>query len=204
MSPYAWAKLLLLRDIGDTEVGGFGISAAPDLLAIEDIRLVQQVCTAVTVKFSDQSVADYFDQCVDQGLHPEQFGRIWIHTHPGNSARPSSTDEETFARCFGSSDWSVMLIVAAGGQTYARLHFRAGPGGDLELPVEIDFDLPFLASAQQSWQEEYAASVLLDLPAPVSRLSREYGDYLDEFLGPFGPALFPDELGAFRSLPGGA
>ena len=197
LSPYAWAKLLFLRDLGDTEVGGFGISATDDLLAIEDIRLVQQVCTAVTVKFSDPSVADYFDRCVDQGLRPEQFGRIWIHTHPGNSARPSSTDEETFARSFGAADWSVMFIVASGGQTYARLHFRAGPGGDLEFPVDVDFDMPFAASAQQAWQEEYYASVLFDPPAPVSHPSREYRDYLDEFLGPFGPALIPDELGPF-------
>jgi proteasome lid subunit RPN8/RPN11 len=200
LSPYAWAKLLLLRDIGDTELGGFGISAAEDFLAIEDIRLVEQVCTAVTVKFSDQSVADYFDQCVDQGLHPEQCGRIWIHTHPGNSARPSSTDEETFARCFGGSDWSVMLIVAAGGQTYARLHFRAGPGGDLELPVEIDYDLPFGEATHQAWRDEYDANVLVDRPVAESRPSREYRDYLEEFLGPFGPALFPDELGPFPFL----
>ena len=198
MSPYAWAKLLFLRDLGETEVGGFGVSPADDLLAIDDIRLVQQACTAVTVKFSDPSVADYFDWCVDQGLHPEQFGRIWIHTHPGNSARPSCTDEETFARCFGNSDWAVMLIVASGGQSYARLHFRAGPGGDLELPVEIDFDMPFGASAHTAWQEEYAANVLVDLsPLEGRRRTREHRDYLDEFLGPFGPALFPDELGPF-------
>ena len=36
-SPTAWAKLLYLRDLGDTEVGGFGISAADDLLYVEDI-----------------------------------------------------------------------------------------------------------------------------------------------------------------------
>ena len=198
LSPYAWAKLLFLRDLGDTEVGGFGISAADDLLAIEDIRLVDQLCTSFTVKFDDQSVADYFDRCVDQGLQPEQFARIWIHTHPGNSAKPSSTDETTFARSFGAADWSVMFIVASGGQTYARLHFRAGPGGDLELPVEVDFDLPFMASTQQAWREEYDASVLLDPPAPVSNhTSREYRDYLEEFLGPFGPALFPDEPDRF-------
>ncbi len=40
-SPTAWAKLLFLRDYGDTEVGGFGISASHDLLLINDIQLVQ-------------------------------------------------------------------------------------------------------------------------------------------------------------------
>src|SRR5262245_57885400 len=31
-SPTAWAKLLLMRDLGDTEIGGFGITPSNDLL----------------------------------------------------------------------------------------------------------------------------------------------------------------------------
>ena len=34
-SPTAWAKLFYLRDLGDTEVGGFGISDPDDLLYVE-------------------------------------------------------------------------------------------------------------------------------------------------------------------------
>jgi proteasome lid subunit RPN8/RPN11 len=142
LTPYAWAKLLFLRDLGETEVGGFGVSRPGDLLLVEDVHLVQQVCTPVTVKFDDQSVADYFDDQVDQGRTPEAFARIWIHTHPGDSPYPSAIDEETFDRCFGSADWSLMLIVARGGQAYARLQMSTGPGGELILPVEIDFEAP--------------------------------------------------------------
>ena len=40
--PPAWAKLLFLRDIGPTEIGGFGLAAAGDLLLIEDIALVER------------------------------------------------------------------------------------------------------------------------------------------------------------------
>ena len=43
-SPLAWAKLLFLRDFGDTEVGGFGIASDNDLLLIEDVQLVGQQC----------------------------------------------------------------------------------------------------------------------------------------------------------------
>ena len=75
-SPTAWAKLLFLRDLGDTEVGGFGISAADDLLYVEDIELVRQVCTGVSVAFDDQAVADFFDRQVDQGRRPEMCGRL--------------------------------------------------------------------------------------------------------------------------------
>ena len=94
-SPTAWAKLLFLRDLGDSEVGGFGISAADDLLLIEDVQLVRQVCTGVSVAFDDQAVADFFDRQVDEGRRPEQFARAWVHTHPGNSPQPSPTDEDS-------------------------------------------------------------------------------------------------------------
>ena len=159
LTPYAWRKLLFLRDQGATEVGGFGISSQDDLLLVQDISLVRQLCSEVTVKFDDLAVADHFDDYVDLGYTPERFARIWVHTHPGDSAIPSSTDEETFARCFGNSDWAIMFILAQGGETYARLALNAGPGGDLMLPVEIDFSRPMPASEEQDWEQEYLTSV---------------------------------------------
>jgi hypothetical protein len=159
MTPYAWRKLLFLRDLGPTEVGGFGISSKDDLLLVEDITLVKQQCSPVTVKFADEAVADHFDNYVDLGYEVERFARIWVHTHPGTSASPSSTDEETFARCFNSSSWAIMFILAQGGETYARLALNAGPGGDLMLPVEIDFSRAFAATDEPGWEQEYLQSV---------------------------------------------
>ena len=98
-TPTAWAKLLFLRDAGHTEVGGFGISDPNDLLFVTDFALVRQTTSPITVEFDDVSVADHFDRYIDKGYTPEQVGRIWIHTHPGQSARPSGVDEDTFARC---------------------------------------------------------------------------------------------------------
>ena len=121
-NPYAWAKLLYVRDYGDTEVGGFGIANGDDLLLVEDIRLVRQQCSAVSVHFDDDAVADFFDEQVDEGRRPEQFGRIWVHTHPGQSAHPSGVDEETFSRCFGRADWAAMVHAAKVGAAH-----RAAP-----------------------------------------------------------------------------
>jgi hypothetical protein len=169
-SPTAWAKLLFLRDRGDSEVGGFGISAAEDLLFIEDVQLVRQVCTGISVAFDDQAVADFFDRQVDQGRRPEQFARAWVHTHPGNLAEPSQTDEDTFARVFGRTDWAVMFILACQGQSYARLRFHVGPGGDLDLPVRMDYSRPFAASNQAAWEKEYLAAVqVADVLFPMRR-----------------------------------
>ena len=171
-NPTAWAKLLFLRDIGDSEVGGFAITAADDLLYVEDLQLVRQICTGMSVAFDDQSVADFFDRQVDLGRRPEQFGRIWVHTHPGNSPEPSMTDDETFARVFGRADWAVMFILARRGQSYARLRFNIGPGCDVDLPVRVDYGRPFAASDHAAWREEYLATAqIAELPLSGRRRS---------------------------------
>ena len=172
-SPSAWAKLLFLRDCGETEVGGFGISAEEDPLLVEDVRLVRQRCTWASVSFDDESVADYFDEQVDAGLPPQRFSRIWIHTHPGDSPLPSSTDEATFARVFGTSDWSVMFIVARGGQTYARIRFSVGPSGECVIPVDVDYAESFAGSDHEGWLAEYEANVINEERVPSAATPHE-------------------------------
>jgi hypothetical protein len=158
-SPTAWAKLLYFCHHGQTEIGGFGITAADDLLYVQHFQTVQQEVTGASVAFDDNAVADFFDQQVDSGYKPERFGRIWLHTHPGNSATPSSTDEETFQRVFGRCQWAIMFILARGGKSYARLRFNTGPGGQIALPVETDYRRPFVGSNQDAWQAEYKANI---------------------------------------------
>ena len=204
-SPYAWAKLVYLRDYGDTEVGGFGITSADDLAVVEDIRLVRQLCTPVSVEFDDAAVADFFDEQVDLGRRPEQAARIWLHSHPGSSAKPSVTDEETFQRCFGRTDWSVMCILARGGQAYARLRFNVGPGGSWEIPVEVDFRRPFPAAETAAWEREYLETVQavdgllggctesgLDW-RDVELLVDEEEEEIDDFQDPWGEYIAEDK-----------
>jgi proteasome lid subunit RPN8/RPN11 len=150
---------LFLRDQGPTEIGGFGIAREGDPLFIEDIAVIQQCCTPVTVRFDDLAVADFFDRQIDLGRRPEEFARIWLHTHPGDSAQPSLTDEKTFSRVFGKCDWALMFILARGGQSYARLRFNSGPKADVEIQTEVDWSKPFAGSDQASWFEEYKANI---------------------------------------------
>lgn len=154
-----------MRDRGPTEIGGFGITVPGDPLFVKDIRLVRQACTQMTVEFDDLAVADFFDEQVDQGRRPEEFSRIWIHTHPCNSARPSLTDEETFARCFGGTEWAVMFILARQGETYARLRFNVGPGGSLVIQAQVEFQAPFTESTHATWEQEYRTHVQLANPS---------------------------------------
>jgi hypothetical protein len=161
---------------------------------------VRQHCTAVSVAFDDEAIADYFDQQVDLGRKPEEFARLWIHTHPGDSAQPSGVDEQTFVRCFGRSDWAIMFILAEEGESYARLRFNVGPGGAMAIPVEIDFEQPFAAANHDSWSDEYCANVIdtagfhsdlfsqrwetVDLAQPPHEFLDAWSDYVDDEDGP--------------------
>jgi proteasome lid subunit RPN8/RPN11 len=158
-SPTAWAKLLYFRDRSDNEVGGFGITESDDLLYVKEFITVRQEVSIVSVEFDDEAVADFFDTQVDQGRQPEQFGRIWLHSHPGDSPQPSNIDEETFARVFGKCQWAAMFIIAQNNDTYARLSFNVGPGGHVLIPVEIDYSRDFGPSNHEHWENEYETNV---------------------------------------------
>jgi hypothetical protein len=98
-----------MRDMTDNEVGGFGITKSDDLLFVMDLILVRQKVTVVSVSFDDTSVADFFEHQVEQKRKPEQFARIWLHTH--SAIRPiQHDDEETFDRVLANVTGRVMFI----------------------------------------------------------------------------------------------
>lgn len=158
-SPTAWAKLLFFRDQGETEISGFGITEPDDLLYVTEFVTIKQDTTVASISLDDNAVADIFESQVDLGRKPEQFFRIWVHTHPGDSPIPSGTDEATFRRVFGKCEWSLMFILAEEGRYYARLSFHVGPGGQILIPVEVDYNQPFQASDQEAWEAEYKANI---------------------------------------------
>jgi len=209
-SPTAWAKLLYFRDKSDNEVGGFGITESDDLLFVTDFQIVKQKVTGVSVSFDDNAVADFFDQQVDIGKKPEQFARIWCHTHPGMSAEPSITDENTFQRVFGQCQWALMFILADGREVYARLSFNIGPGGQILIPVKVDYGCDFGPSDKEVWDAEYAANIEVenfttifgstnqaDNEDTFSDLALPY-DFIDEFeqMDPCERQFVLDELAA--------
>jgi hypothetical protein len=168
LRPLAFMKLTYLCHAAGTEVGGFGLSSEADPLVIEDILLVRQQATAVTVEFGDEAVADLIDDQADRGVPPQRCARVWVHTHPGSNTSPSGVDERTFARCFGGADFSVMLILPLGGKTYARLQLIGPVKTAVEIPVMVDWaSLPL-------WLDEQRTT----LPDLVQRWSME----LDELV----------------------
>jgi len=181
-----------MRDVTDNEVGGFGITEADDLLFVTNFVLVKQKVTAVSVSFEDESVADFFEDQVEAGRQPEQFGRIWLHSHPGDSPEPSCTDESTFARVFGSCDWAIMFIVAQDSKTFARLRFNAGPGGEVKIPVYVDYSYEFDAADFEAWKQQYLANVVEDTVFSLTGKSKSTSGKQQDEVDIFGDNSFEE------------
>lgn len=178
-TPYAFAKLAYLRDKGDTEVGGYGISDAQDPLLVIDFVMVEQECTSVFCELDGADANRMMAEMAELGITADRCCRIWIHTHPGNSAQPSSVDESTFDDNYSSAPWSVMAILAKGGETYARIQYKvrsSAPFGDEtemyadELKWQVDYSLPFNASCHEAWDSEYDTNLKKKTYATVGNL----------------------------------
>lgn len=158
-TPRTWAKILYMRDKGDSEIGGFGITATEDPLLVTDFVLVPQECTGATVDIEGRDVNDHMNKMMDAGLAPWQCVNIWIHTHPGNCPNPSQTDEDNFKENFGASHWAVFFILAKDGEEYAQLRFNVGPGCNVQLPTAIDHTVEFGGTDYEAWDKEYQENV---------------------------------------------
>ena len=158
-TPYAWAKLIYMRDKGKTEVAGYGITETKDPLLITNFILIKQECTSVSFDFNPEDGVEYMERMMDKGLMPWQYSNILIHTHPGDSPNPSGTDEDNFKGAFTHPHWAIMVIVADSGKTYCRLKLNVGPGVTKKLRVSIEYNVYFSGTDIESWEEEYKSNV---------------------------------------------
>ncbi len=121
-------RLCFFRDRSNCEVGGFGLL---DLATgiITDFIPVKQEVTRTTVNLDQDAIADHVvDRCTgDKALTQEEAVRVWIHTHPMESVRPTETDLTLFEKSFGTCPWAIMVIVGKGDTMSARLSIRTGP-----------------------------------------------------------------------------
>lgn len=172
-TPYAWAKLLFMRDKGPTEVAGYGISSLDDPLLVTDFQLVKQIAGPAHFEFDDEGLADFSERMAfEHELQPAEYQRILIHTHPGNSATPSGTDETNFEDKMSDCSWAIMFILARGGETTCALKYK-NPALRVELGCMIDFSEEFDASDQEAWEEEYKEMVEEKKYVPISTYYRK-------------------------------
>ena len=158
-TPYAYAKILFMRDAGDTEIGGYGISGTDDPMLVTDFCLVKQKCTSISVDLDEEDSINFVERMMDNGIAPWQCQRIWIHTHPGNCPNPSGADEDNFDTNFSLPDCAIFYILANEGKEYVRMRFNVSPGIDVDIRSEVDYSFPFESSNQPEWKKEYEEKV---------------------------------------------
>src|SRR2546422_6912953 len=79
-APLAWLKLQFFCHLGDTEIGGFGVAAARDLLYVEDFLTLPQEGSPVTGRFFDEARAGPTAHCRAAGRALPPCARPCCHT----------------------------------------------------------------------------------------------------------------------------
>ncbi len=164
-TPAAWGKLIVARDYINNvhEIGFMGIAHDPkNPLLIHDLFIPKQKVEKAYVDFDEQSISDYIEeQFCDHDRQPYQCGRVWLHTHPMNSATPSAKDEETFEEAWPDADFAVMFILANDNSKSCRLKMKVkGPNEEtmgrmeMNIPVILDWHQPLVAFDAEAWLEE--------------------------------------------------
>lgn len=161
--PLAALKALIWLHGVETEISGFAVTDPENPFYILDLHSIPQICTKATTDFKDPHLAVYLKQRQEKtgqiGMPP-----IWVHTHPGFAANPSSVDETTFAKYFSSCKWSIMCILSQLGST-AR-HQEAGHPLEVQMRVKDDWEsLPYLSTdiditaLKEEWMDEVTEDV---------------------------------------------
>lgn len=181
---HAWKKLSYLCAKGDTEIGGFGISSQTNPLLIEDFLMLKQKCTSTFVEFDPDDLNAHMIRCLERGIEPNRCMRVWIHTHPGNSAGPSGVDEKCFKEEFANPDWAIMFILARGGNCTCRLKVNNGAFTmTKELKVEVEAAPPPVypewdAEYTENWSEmRYQNTLNMSFPQGQAGLGEWRRDY---------------------------
>jgi hypothetical protein len=152
-SAEAWYKLLYLRDKGNTEVSGWGITAADNPFYVESFEMIKQTGTMATTEFDKEDNTRFVSEKVAEEIYPDRCQKIWIHTHPGNSCSPSSLDETTFAEMMDQideNDYVMMFIIAKNDSVYCRMGLKHKVGV-LKFEIPVSYEELFYSE----WDEEY-------------------------------------------------
>jgi len=175
-TPLAWAKLLYLRDLENSEVSVFGLSSEENLFRVIDVHLFDQKVGHATFETKgDNALALYLSRMIEEyDADPCRCLRIWIHSHPfAGTPSPSQHDEDEFQEALGDADWAIMAIVSNADSSngvpyYCRLQINQPIPIRIHLPIHIDYSSPEeIGFNTKPWKEEYDTYVtpMTSLPA---------------------------------------
>ena len=124
-------------------------------ILVQDITMLEQDCTGYHTEIRDEAMAEYYKECYAQDMDIQEFGCVWLHTHPSDDTTPSGLDETTFAETFSRHPWAAMLILGQNGSMYGRVKNNKGLVLSQQVDVVIDWRLweDFVSPA--SWSKDY-------------------------------------------------
>lgn len=175
-TPYAYQKVIYLRDLGDTEVSFFCVVDENEPNVICDVQLVKQVGSVATTDMDGAGLTEYLSRMDDQGFSPGHCFRVWLHTHPGDSPEPSGTDWTQYEKLKTTYEypWFAMLIISRTGKKFGRMFFSQGPGGESEVKWDVDWGYPGEEVIFEDWDEEYKTYVEVSKPKIVHAAPTKY------------------------------
>lgn len=154
-SPAAYQKIVYFLQ-KDVEVGGFCLTDG-DL--VTDFIVVEQESSGATFDFTKEGIEDYLDEMTNLGYTPKECFRIYLHSHPGNSAEPSGPDWENFYKLMGSYPWFCMLIIAKDQSKYGYIKLTQGIGVECEIDWDVDWTIPCEAVDFEQLELEFTTKV---------------------------------------------
>lgn len=139
-TPAVYARLRHFANATENEVAAWGICEDPDNpLLVTDLHLPLQTNNPCYVEMDDDAINRYLVDQTILGRSPEQFMRVWIHTHPGASPTPSSHDRDTFERLTKELPWLVMFIMSEAASMTATYRGPLTSQPNLRLTPTVDY-----------------------------------------------------------------
>lgn len=168
----AWLKLCLIRNTKKGQETAFwGVTDPDNPMYVTDIECVKHYGRHSYVEFDDEALMDWTMQMAGQGIYADRCRRVWIHTHPGNSAAPSSVDWNTMNRLSAGAPYMIMLIVAMDNSTTCHMQSQLSCGdGSEHAPIR----------QTATMEVELDDSVDLAVSGMDVKFMIDYMNYLDE------------------------
>jgi len=140
-------------------------------ILVKELHILKQISDWASCEITKDGFLQYDRMMEERKLEPHQYGRVWLHTHPGKSATPSKTDWENFRR-FQDYGWALMLILASDWTATGHLWIRdsySAVGSVVPVDVALVLDPPWLIQ-EDDWLKDLK---LVEEPAPRPTLYRK-------------------------------
>lgn len=174
VSGLLWFKAKYLANQHQVEVGGWCIAPDKDKpFEVHDFKLTKQESTVGSIDFDDEGTVEFMEDELEAGLEFDQFMRVWIHTHPGDSASPSPLDRTTFRQLADTLPYVVMLIISKSGSATAEIGYKLPTGQFVSMPCGIRID--WAMDRWTEWDIEFNNNVTV--PPPRHYPIQHYGGY---------------------------